>query len=61
MTTFTAQSIPLSDAPLDLTKHVYYQQGMILGSRISDKSTRTYQGVACGRTATSRAMALCAD
>lgn len=31
MTTFTAQSIPLSDAPLDLTKHVYYQQGMILG------------------------------
>ncbi|HZU03857.1 MAG TPA: hypothetical protein VFA10_29610 [Ktedonobacteraceae bacterium] len=31
MTTFTAQSIPLSVAPLDPTKHVYYQQGMILG------------------------------
>src|SRR5262249_51264305 len=31
MTTFTAQSVPLSDVPLDLTKHVYYQQGMILG------------------------------
>ncbi len=31
MTTFTAQSIPLSEAPLDPTKHVYYQQGMILG------------------------------
>ncbi|HET8854259.1 MAG TPA: hypothetical protein VFN02_17205 [Ktedonobacteraceae bacterium] len=31
MTTFTAQAVPLSAVPLDPTRHVYYQQGMILG------------------------------